>query len=281
MQLICLKLMMTVVFFGVLVAASVPAFALEGLVDQSEIDNETLCAIGRSKRCDIQIAVKRGLFETGLKPEFPKGMMCRDIDSEQWAISYTNKRPREAYHGGIDMPAPYGTPIVAVADGTVVGLYSGEDSYRGREIVLRHIPEDTGIPLWIYTQYTHFDAMPDFEVGDRVRKGQVLGPTGNSGKPGGKNPKKKKKRARRPAIHFAVWFSESPEFCDTGRGIIPKEGQWMDPNALYRKRAPFDSYSMKNLPRSEKVVPISVMVEDGQFIPSDTKIVWPYTCTPK
>lgn len=273
------------IFWGISLVVSVlpfsQAYALDGLVDRSEMDRETLCAIGRSRKCDVQTAIKRGLFETGLVPMFPKGVLCRDIDSEKWAISYTHKRPREAYHGGIDMPAPYGTPIIAAADGTVVGLYEGEDSYRGREIVLRHTPDDTGIPLYIYTQYTHFDTMPQFMVGDRVRMGQFLGPTGNSGKAGGKKHAAKKKGLRRPAIHFAVWYSGDPEFCDTGRAIVPKNGFWMDPNALFRKTLPFDSYSMKNLPQSQKEVPVSVMLEGGRLIPPDTKIVWPYTCSPK
>ncbi|MDC0335539.1 M23 family metallopeptidase [Pseudodesulfovibrio sp.] len=265
----------------ILIMGISPALALDGLVDKSEIDRETLCAISRSRKCDIKLAIKYGLFETGLQPQFPEGMICRDIDSEQWAISYTSKRPQESYHGGIDMPAPFGTPIVAVADGTVVGLYAGEESYRGREIVLRHSPEDTGIPMWIYTQYTHFDAMPPFKVGDRVKMGQELGPTGNSGIPGGKKKNKKKKNRRRPAIHFATWFSESPDFYDNGRGIIPKGGQWMDPNALYRGVPPFDSQSMKNLPDSQKRIAIPVMVEGGGFVPADTKLIWPYTCSPK
>ncbi|MGL1862503.1 MAG: M23 family metallopeptidase [Pseudodesulfovibrio sp.] len=252
------------------------AATLDGLVDRSEIDRDTVCAIGRSNRCDIKLAIEYGLFETGLSPQFPDGQICRDIDSEQWAISYTRKRPREAYHGGIDMPAPFGTPLYAVADGTVVGLYSGENSYRGRELVLRHTPEDTSIPFFIYTQYTHFDAMPDFLVGDQVKMGQVLGPTGNSGK-----QSKRSKKARRPAVHFAVWFSEYPEFCDTGRAIIPKGGQWMDPNAFYRGVPPLDSYSMKALPQSEKKVSIPVMVEGGRLLPTDTKLIWPYTCTPR
>lgn len=268
-----------VVFLLVASPFSANGLSLEGVVDRSEVGRETICAIGRGRRCDIKLAIKSGLFETGLRPQFPAGLICRDIDSEKWAISYTHKRPRESYHGGIDMPAPFGTPIVAVADGTVVGLYEGEQSYRGREIILRHSPEDTGIPLWIYTQYAHFDVMPGFRAGDRVKMGQVLGPTGNSGIPGGKKKgNRKKKRARRPAIHFAVWYSESPEYCDTGHAIIPKNGKWMDPNALYRKVPPFDSHSMKALPEGEKTVPIPVMVEGGRLVPADTRLIWPYPC---
>ena len=113
--------------------------------------------------------------------------------------------------------------------------------------------------------------MPAFKVGDRVKMGQALGPTGNSGIPGGK-------RSRRTAIHFAVWFSALPGFVALPAKIIPVEGYWMDPNALYRKKPPFDSHAMKALPPAEKKVPISVMLEDGTTVPADTKIVWPYAC---
>lgn len=248
---------------------------LEGQRPKSVLDEATLCGIGRARDCGLKAAIERGLFETGLRPQFPDGLKCRDID-EQWAISYAAKRGGiEQYHGGIDMPAPYGTPMIAAADGTVVGVYEGTESYRGMEIILRHSPEDTGIPLWIYTQYAHFAEMPKFKLGDRVKMGQPLGPTGNSGITGGGRAANK---TRRDAIHFAVWFSDKPGFVAMRAKIIPVEGYWMDPNALYRKKPPFDSHAMKALPSEEKKVPISVMLEDGTTVPADTKIVWPYTC---
>lgn len=248
---------------------------LDGQTTSNVLDEVTLCAIGRRRTCDIKLAIERGLFETGLRPRFPENVECRDID-EQWAISYTWKRDRENYHGGIDMPAPWGTPIIAVAAGTVVGKFLGKNSYRGKEIILRHSPEDTGIPLWIYTQYAHFDEMPKHGVGQRVRMGEVLGPTGNSGRGRRSNEQSTK---RRPAIHFAVWYSTSDKYVARRHKVIPVEGQWMDPNALFRKKLPLDSYSIKALPEAEKKVPIAVMVDDGEVIPANTKIVWPYTCT--
>ena len=247
---------------------------LGGQTTSPDLDGETLCAIGRGRKCDIKLAVEQGLFETGLRPRFPENLKCRGID-EGWAISYTHKRERENYHGGIDMPAPFGTPMIAAAAGTVVGKYRGERSYRGMEITLRHSPEDTGIALWIYTQYAHFDEMPKHEVGQRVRIGEVLGPTGNSGIA----PKRRRLgKERRPAIHFAAWYSTSPRYGEHRDKIIPVGGRWMDPIALFRKKLPLDSYSMKALPEAQKEVPVSVMVDDGEVIPADTKIVWPYLC---
>lgn len=253
---------------------SAPAMEMDGLVPISAIDNETLCGIGRPKNCSIKVALKLGMIETGLRPKFPEGLNCRDID-EQWAISYTSKRNRENYHGGIDMPAPYGTPMIAALDGTVVLVTEGKKSYRGKEIILRHSPEQTGIPgYWMYTQYAHFNVMPDFRLGDKVKMGQVLGPTGNSGI--GRNGQQSQKR--RPAIHFAVWNSKSPDYALTRGKLIPVNGRWMDPNALYRAKEPFDSDKLRDLPATEKKVPIPVMLEDGTTVPAGARMVWPYTC---
>ena len=242
---------------------------LDGQVGQDTLDEETRCGIGRSRKCDLADAIKRGLFETGLRPVFPEGFACRDID-EQWAIDYTYKRDREARHGGIDMPAPYDTPIIAVADGTVVAKFEGANSMRGREIILRHSPSDTGLPVWVYTGYAHFNALPSHNIGQRVRKGEILGPTGNSGRQG--------RRERRPAIHFAAWFSTDPRYVAGPRAIIPVDGSWMDPNALYRGRQPFDSASMKNLPDDHKSVKVAIMTRDGAVVPAGARVVWPYFC---
>jgi len=249
---------------------------LDGQVPIGRIDAATRCGIGRSKNnCSIQVAIEKGLFETGLRPRFPDNLDCRGID-EGWAVSYTSKRDREQYHGGIDMPAPYGTPMLAAADGTVVSKTAVPTSYRGIELIVRHSPDETGLPVWTYTQYAHFDSMPSVNVGDRVRMGQNLGPTGNSGY---QNPRGALKNPRRPAIHFAVWFSEKPGFAIDGNDVIPVDGWWMDPNAMYRLKPPFDSASLKALPDAEKDVAIPVMLDTGETVPADTKLIWPYACS--
>lgn len=250
---------------------------ISGLVSVDQLDPELRCGIGRELSCDIAVAKQYGLIETGLIPQFPEGFECREID-EAYAISYTAKRDREQYHGGIDMPAPWGTPMIAAADGVVVANFEGKRSFRGREIILRHRPEDTGFPFYIYTQYAHFDAQPEFKVGDTIHMGQVLGPTGNSGI--GRNGAQSQRR--RPAIHFATWFSPVEQFAVTRGKVIPRQSLWMDPNALFLpKDHALESKTLQALPNDRKHVPVAIMLEDGTVVPKGSKVVWPYHCWKK
>ncbi|WP_039852304.1 peptidoglycan DD-metalloendopeptidase family protein [Hylemonella gracilis] len=245
----------------------------------SALDHVTLCGISREscKMQDSEAQFQRvGLFETGLGPQFPKEASCLGID-DYFALPYNYKRSSSgARHGGMDMPAAWDTPILAAADGTVVGMYGADNSQRGREIVLRHAPEDTGLPVWLYTQYAHLNQAPTLKLGQRVRMGDLVGLTGNSGLSAqGDRPT----TGRRPAIHYAAWFSDSRRYADTGAAIVPEHGFWLDPNGIYRGGPPFDSASLKALPENEKFVLIPVMYTDGTTQPANTRLIWPYTCT--
>ena len=154
--------------------------AADDLIGRPALGRATFCAITQKRPCPATFAVARGLFPTGLTPLFAPGVKCRGID-EHFAIDYAYKRDRQVYHGGIDMPAPFGTPIIAAAAGTVVGVYDNERSHRGIQVILRHSCVDYGLPLVIFTVYAHFERVPKLAVGQRVRMGEVLGPTGNSG----------------------------------------------------------------------------------------------------
>ncbi len=149
-------------------------------VAASELKPEALNSFGRGRREDPTDAKQRGMIPTGLKPLFAEGIKCRGID-DYWAMDYSHKRGRETYHGGIDIPAPRGTPVLAVADGVVVGKFLNKDNPKGIEIMLWHSPQDTGHEMWVYTQYTHLLEIPDLEIGQRVRMGEVIGKTSNSG----------------------------------------------------------------------------------------------------
>ncbi|MFZ9671111.1 MAG: peptidoglycan DD-metalloendopeptidase family protein, partial [Burkholderiaceae bacterium] len=171
-------------------------------VSPDALSREMRCAITRSNRCPDgqELAKSRGLIETGLTPTFPERSFCQGVD-ETFAMSYSEKRGREASHGGIDIPADFNVPILAAANGTVVGIFSEQDGLaRGRTVVLRHTPEDTGLTVWTYTEYAHLNEMPDLVVGQRIKMGEVLGPTGNSGN--GVGGKISRRNLRRPAIHY-------------------------------------------------------------------------------
>jgi len=247
---------------------------LEGFFPPGEISTDVLMMVGKNRRGDkaraVAIQKQRGGVETGLEPDFLDGGGCPEIDSERWAIDYSHKRPWPAIHKGIDIPQPRGTPIRAVADGIVVGKFRNDGNRKGIEVVLRHTPEQTGLPFWTYSQYTHLAEMSPLPIGTAVKMGQEIGKTSNTGKMG--------RRVRRDALHFAILYSDRPEWTNDGRFVAPKDGYWMDPNAFYKAAPPYDSQTLANLPEAQKKIPVPYMKADGSFVPRDTKRIWPYPC---
>lgn len=250
--------------------------SIEGFVAPDQIDDTIRKMVGKYKGGggaeNVAIQKARGVIETKLKPDFIDGGSCPEIDSEKWAIDYSYKRRRQALHKGIDIPQPRGTPIRAIADGVVVGKFMNRRSKKGIEIMLRHTPEQTGLPFWTYSQYTHLKGMSPLPIGARVKIGDEIGKTSNTGVMG--------KRIRRDALHFAILYSQYSQWSNDGRVVTPKDGYFMDPNAFYRLHPPYDSQSLVKLPKSQKKVPVPYMKTDGTFVPPDTKRIWPYPCKP-
>lgn len=250
----------------------------EAQVSPDALSREMRCAITRSNRCPDgqELAQARGLIETGLTPTFPAQALCQGVD-ETFAMSYSEKRGREASHGGIDIPADFNVPILAAANGTVVGLFNEQDGLaRGRTVVLRHAPEDTGLAVWVYTEYAHLNDMPDLVRGQRIKMGEILGPTGNSGN--GVGGKISRRNLRRPAIHYAVYYANGPRYAVNRSYVIPEDGYWMDPIALYRSQVPIDSQSLAKISPTEKSVLVPIVFTDGKFSTTQTKVIWPYPC---
>jgi len=251
-----------------------PCENLDGFVPPSQINDEIRRMVGkykgRGRAKNVAIQEARGVTETYLRPKFIDGGDCPEIDSEEWAIDYSYKRGRPALHKGIDIPQTRGTPVRAIADGVVVGKFLNEFNRKGIEIMLRHIPEQTGLPFWTYSQYTHFQEMPTLSIGTNVKMGNEIGKTANTGKMG--------RRIRRDALHFAVLYSKHPEWSNDGVVILPKDGYFMDPNAFYRLDPPYDSRSLAKIPSDQKEVPVPYMKADGTLVPYNAKRIWPYVC---
>jgi murein DD-endopeptidase MepM/ murein hydrolase activator NlpD len=94
-------------------------------------------------------------------------------------------------HTGIDISTPTGRPVVATADGIV--LYASRRGTYGNTIVIDH---KYGM-MTLYGHLSRYNVRP----GRRVRRGDVIGYVGSTG------------RSRGPHVHYEVWVS--------GRAVHP------------------------------------------------------------
>jgi len=93
-----------------------------------------------------------------------------------------------AFHSGIDISAPFGTPVRATADGEVSDASMGAG--YGREVVLNHGHD-------LMTVYGHLSAIAVLP-GQHVTRGQVVGYVGQSG------------RSTGPHLHYEVRVNNVP-----------------------------------------------------------------------
>ncbi|MEB3293385.1 MAG: M23 family metallopeptidase [Synechococcales bacterium] len=102
-----------------------------------------------------------------------------------------------AAHSGVDLATAIGTPISAVAEGTVA--FAGAQGTFGNLIVINHA-------RGYQTRYAHLDKLM-VRSGQRVQRGTTIGTTGRSGQPS----------STAPHLHFEVrsnsklgWVAEDP-----------------------------------------------------------------------
>lgn len=119
-------------------------------------------------------------------PRLQPPLLRRDLPlpAANYRYGQTQNGLREPHHG-LDFPVPFGTPVLAAADGKV--LFAGRDdsprftpwpNFYGNLVVLEHSLPDMQVPL--YTLYGHLSAI-DVTEGETVRAGQVIGKVGMSG----------------------------------------------------------------------------------------------------
>ena len=75
------------------------------------------------------------------------------------------------FHTGLDIAAPWGAPVEAADNGAVI--FTGEMTANGMLVILNH---GDGVS----TTYSHLSSYA-VHVGDRVRRGQVIGQVGSTG----------------------------------------------------------------------------------------------------
>ena len=93
-----------------------------------------------------------------------------------------------AFHAGIDISAPNGTPVRATGDGDVTGIDLGRG--YGKEIVIDHGHK-------VYTVYGHLLSIVALP-GEHVIRGQVIGYVGRTG------------RSTGPHLHYEVRINNVP-----------------------------------------------------------------------
>jgi len=93
-----------------------------------------------------------------------------------------------AFHTGVDICAPLGTHVDASADGIVV--QAGPESGYGNEILIDH---GSGMT----TKYGHLSKI-FVVVGQEIKRGQVIGAVGMTGKTTG------------PHLHYEVIVNDTP-----------------------------------------------------------------------
>jgi murein DD-endopeptidase MepM/ murein hydrolase activator NlpD len=96
---------------------------------------------------------------------------------------------RPDFHPGIDISTPIGTRIVAPADGIV--LSTAHSGGYGNAIIIDH-------GYGVVSRYGHLDSY-NVRPGQRVRRGDVIGFVGNTG------------RSTGPHLHYEVWVRDQAQ----------------------------------------------------------------------
>jgi murein DD-endopeptidase MepM/ murein hydrolase activator NlpD len=102
------------------------------------------------------------------------------------------------FHGGIDLAAPLGTPVLAAGDGIVA--FVGNQGAYGNLVVINHAEG-------LQTRYGQLTKL-GVKVGQTVKRGTAIATVGQSGRPS----------SPEPHLHFEVrsrsqlgWVAENPE----------------------------------------------------------------------
>ncbi len=124
------------------------------------------------------------------------------VTQEYGATKFAQRAYKTKFHNGVDFRAPIGTPITAVEDGKVRAVGNNGRIQYGRYIVIEH-------PNNLSSLYAHLSSQT-VKNGETVKRGQIIGYSGNSGYAFGAH------------LHFTVYWAPSVEFKSIGNaGLVP------------------------------------------------------------
>lgn len=126
------------------------------------------------------------------------------VRADQLLDTFDQARSEGRRHDAIDIAAAEGTPVIAVADGTIEKLFN---SVRGGLTIYERSPDRK----WTY-YYAHLSAYaPGLAEGQQVKRGQVIARVGHSGDAS----------AAGPHLHFAINSMAPGERWWNGKPINP------------------------------------------------------------
>lgn len=220
-----------------------------------------------------------GQIRVGLIPDYPGTARCPEVSSFFGASTRydgsTRVNDHFGFHNGMDISAPDGTPLVAIADGEVI--HSGNGGMLvGNYVWLRHAPQDTGLPIFLFARYQHLDASTPLKVGTRVKIGDTVGPAGRTGTIGGYFGPNGYSH-----LHLLIFAGDEAGFTVRDAvAVATVNRRYLDPLAVYMNRETlFVNQALRDLPDREKHVAIPYQTSDGTRVPAATKLVWPLLCT--
>jgi len=109
--------------------------------------------------------------------------------SSEFGWRYHPVLKRQEYHDGLDIAVNYNTPVISAAAGKVI--FAGWSGGYGRLIKIKHNDQYT-------TYYAHLNKI-SVSIGQKIKKGQLIAYSGNSG------------RSTGPHLHYEVRKKGIPE----------------------------------------------------------------------
>lgn len=217
---------------------------------------------------------------SGLSVAFPDGYACEPLASPfasptRYDGSFRRGDRNSGLHGGIDLSLKTGTPLLAIADGEVIALGEG-GALEGIYVWLRHTPQETGLPYFVFSKYQHLSALPALKAGDRIKAGKTVGLSGATGTAG---------RHYGPAgyahLHLSTFYGPSEEYEIRGMhgSMVSARGARLDDPLILYLEDLRDLSTVPDLPDRQKTVRPAVVGDDGRIHPEGRKTVWPVSCT--
>lgn len=232
-----------------------------------------------SIRAPRELQEAAGLIETGVRPIYPREASCPEVASlfgSQTRFDGSSRRgeANNGFHAGIDISVPEGTALVAIADGVVLHAREG-GMLAGIQIFFQHSPQDTGLPVWLYSKYQHMMEPSKLAVGDRVKVGQIIGMSGKTGTTGGHYGVR-----GYPHLHLSLYAGATADHVVTLGGALPRDGRFVDPLALYLGTS-LDSHVLRSWSQAQKRFVVPYKRVDGPLVPAEARVVWPFLCSPR